>query len=52
MIAATFDDLKQIPKVIGVACGEVKKDVIMGALKGKYIDVLVTDKKAALSILD
>lgn len=52
MIAATFDDLKQIPKVIGVASGEEKKDVIAGALKGKYINILVTDNKAALAILD
>ena len=33
------------------ACGEEKKDIITGALKGKYIDVLITDRSAALAIL-
>jgi len=37
--------------VIGVACGEEKKDIITGALKGKYIDILITDRSAALAIL-
>ena len=36
---------------LGVACGEEKKDIITGALKGKYIDVLITDRSAALAIL-
>jgi len=51
IISASLDDLKRIPTVIGVACGEEKKDIITGALKGKYIDVLITDRSAALAIL-
>jgi deoxyribonucleoside regulator len=52
IIAVSLDELKKIPAVIGVACGEKKKDIIMGALRGKHIDVLITDKDAALAVLD
>jgi DNA-binding transcriptional regulator LsrR (DeoR family) len=51
MMAISLDDLKRIPCVIGVASGEKKSDVILGALRGRYIDVLITDEKAAQSIL-
>ncbi len=52
MIAVSLDDLKRIPTVIGVAAGEKKADVIVGALRGRYIDVLITDEKAAVSVLN
>lgn len=52
MIAITLDDLKKIPTVIGVAAGEKKADIIVGALRGKYIDVLITDERAAVSVLN
>lgn len=52
MIAISLDDLKRIPTVIGVAAGEKKADVIVGALRGRYIDVLITDEKAAVSVLN
>ncbi len=51
MMAISLDDLKRIPHVIGVAAGEKKADVILGALRGRYIDVLITDEKAAQSVL-
>ena len=52
IISATLEEIKRIPTVIGVACGEEKKDIITGALKGRYIDVLITDRSAALAILN
>ncbi|MFZ7131558.1 MAG: sugar-binding transcriptional regulator [Eubacteriales bacterium] len=52
MLSISLDDLKKIPTVIGIACGKEKKDIISGALKGEYIDILITDKNAALAILD
>lgn len=52
IITLSLDDLKRIPVVIGVACGEDKKDIITGALKGNHLDVLITDRSAALSILN
>jgi len=51
MIAVSLDDLKRIPTVIGVAAGEKKADIIVGALRGGYLDVLVTDEKAAACVL-
>ena len=52
MISISLKDLPKIPTVIGVACGEEKKDVITGALKGKHINVLITDRSAALAVLN
>jgi len=52
MIAVSLEDLKRIPTVIGVAAGEQKADVIVGALRGRYIDVLITDENAAVSVLE
>jgi deoxyribonucleoside regulator len=52
MIAVTLEDLKNIPVVIGVAAGEKKTDIITGALRGQYIDVLITDEQAAVSVLE
>lgn len=52
MIAVSLSDLRRIPRVIGVAAGEKKADVIVGALRGRYIDVLITDEKAAVSVLN
>ncbi len=52
MIGIGLEVLKKIPTVIGVAAGENKADVILGALRGHYINVLVTDEPAALAILD
>ena len=52
MIAVTLEDLKKIPVVVGVASGQMKTDIITGALRGRYIDVLVTDEEAAVSVLE
>lgn len=52
MIAVTLEDLKTIPIVIGVAAGEKKTDIIIAALRGKFIDVLITDENAAISVLE
>ncbi len=52
MISVSLKDLRKISTVIGVACGEEKKDIITGALKGKYINVLITDRSAALAVLN
>ncbi|MCE5328883.1 sugar-binding transcriptional regulator [bacterium] len=51
MIAISTDDLFKIPYSIGVAGGEAKAEAILGAMRGKYINILVTDSKAAAKIL-
>lgn len=37
--------------VIGVAAGKFKAEAILGALRGKYINVLITDDDTALKVL-
>ena len=44
-------ELKNIPKVIGVAGGMHKIDAILGALRGNYLDVLVTNETVARELL-
>jgi lsr operon transcriptional repressor len=50
-IGIELSDLTQIPKVVGVAGGLHKVDAILGALRGGYLDVLVTNELAALRLL-
>jgi len=46
-----LENLKRIPTVVGVAVGEKKADIIVGTLRGKYVDVIITDEKAAERVL-
>ncbi len=43
--------LKSIPMVVGVACGKRKRQAILGALRGRWINVLVTDQFTAESLV-
>ncbi|HHV63190.1 MAG TPA: sugar-binding transcriptional regulator [Firmicutes bacterium] len=45
-------ELRQIKKVIGVAGGPEKVKAILGALRGRYVNVLVTDEKTARDLID
>jgi DNA-binding transcriptional regulator LsrR (DeoR family) len=47
----TLDDLRAIPTVAGVAAGPEKAPGILGALRGRIIDVLVCDQAAARAVL-
>jgi DNA-binding transcriptional regulator LsrR (DeoR family) len=47
MIGLGLKELKHIPIVIGLACGEDKKEAILGALRGGYINIIVTNKGVA-----
>jgi DNA-binding transcriptional regulator LsrR (DeoR family) len=40
-------ELKNLPIVIGVACGEDKKEAILGALRGGFINTIVTNQGVA-----
>jgi deoxyribonucleoside regulator len=46
------DKLKKIPLVVGVAAGALKAEAILGAVRGGFINALVTDEAAALGILE
>ncbi len=43
--------LRHIERVIGVVGGQAMAQAILGALRGQYIDVLITDNRTALEIL-
>jgi DNA-binding transcriptional regulator LsrR (DeoR family) len=51
IIGVSLEDLKNIQTVIAVAEGEYKVESIIGALKGKFIDVLITDERTASAML-
>ncbi len=51
IIGIELEALHHIDQVIGVAGGEAKASTILGALRGKHINVLVTDETAARKVL-
>jgi lsr operon transcriptional repressor len=51
-IGIELADLARIPKVVGVAGGEHKAEAILGALRGGFLDVLVTNEHTALRLLE
>ncbi len=51
VIAMNLDQLRKVRYVMGVAGGENKVDAIVGAMKGRIINILVTDSKTAEIIL-
>jgi len=51
-VALSLEKLKEIPIVIAAAGGEQKGDAILAALRGGYVDILITDDGAANWILD
>lgn len=51
LIGLTLNTLKTIPTVIGVAGGVNKAEAIAAAMKGGYINALVTDQETAAAIV-
>lgn len=51
VVGLPIEELKTLNNVIGVAGGAHKIDSIFGALKGGYINILITDEKTAKSLL-
>ncbi len=51
LIGLSLDQLKRIPTVICVAGGAPKVQSILGALRGGYINVLITDEETAGAVL-
>ena len=50
-IAIAHEDLRRAPTTIGIATGDIKTQAIIGALRGKLINVFITDKKTAENVL-
>jgi deoxyribonucleoside regulator len=51
LIGIAIDDLTKIPIRIGVAGGTAKIEPIIGALRGKLVNILITDSVTALEVL-
>lgn len=47
VISMQLDELRRVDRSIGVAGGERKFQAILGALRGKWINILITDRKTA-----
>jgi DNA-binding transcriptional regulator LsrR (DeoR family) len=52
VIGISLEQLKKIPRVVGVAGGSQKHEVVYAALKGGLIDVLITDEHTARFVLE
>jgi lsr operon transcriptional repressor len=51
-IGMSMAELRTMPNVVGVAGGVEKIDSIVGALRGGYLDVLVTDERVGERLLE
>jgi deoxyribonucleoside regulator len=52
VVSIELDQLKQVPRRIGVAGGVEKAEAIIGAARGGFINILATDEAAAQRILE
>ena len=51
LMSTSLEQLKEMNNSIGVAGGNTKAETILAALKGKYLDVLITDETTASNVL-
>jgi DNA-binding transcriptional regulator LsrR (DeoR family) len=51
IIGLGIDVIRKTPRVIGIAGGTGKTEVIRAAIQGKLINVLITDDQVALGLL-
>ena len=51
IIGLTLEELRRIRHKIGVATGRDKLSAILGALRARLVDVLITDEKTAEELL-
>lgn len=51
LMSTPLEQLKELNNSIGVAGGSTKSEAILAALKGNYLDVLITDETTATNVL-
>ncbi|MBO0794098.1 MAG: RNA polymerase subunit sigma-70, partial [Ktedonobacteraceae bacterium] len=51
VIGMKLDQLRQVKRAVGIAGGQQKISAIRGALQGRYINVLITDRFTAQRLL-
>jgi DNA-binding transcriptional regulator LsrR (DeoR family) len=52
VIGVGLDVIRALPRVVGIAGGAGKFDAVLGALRGKFINTLITDMDTAHALLD
>jgi len=52
VIGVSFEDMKKIPRMVGVAGGPEKYEAILGALQGGIINTLITDSQTAQRLIE
>jgi DNA-binding transcriptional regulator LsrR (DeoR family) len=52
VIGISLDDIKKINRVVGMAGGTDKFEAILGAIRGRYINTLITDKATAQRLIE
>lgn len=52
LVALTLDELSAIPRTIGIASGPNKVAPVLAAMRGNYLDTLVTDEATARQIIN
>lgn len=52
VIGISLERLRALDRVVGVAGGEEKVAAILGALRGGYLNVLITDSVTAQAVLE
>lgn len=51
LVSTPLEALRKLNKVIGVAAGKQKVEAIRAALRGKYLDTLITDEETAVALI-
>ena len=52
IVGIALEQLRKTRRVVGIAGGIAKAEAILGSLRGKYINVLITDESAARRVLE
>lgn len=50
--AMRLDDLRKIPSKIGIAGGARKAEAVIGAIRGGYVNILITDNECAKRLIE
>ncbi len=50
-ISMSLEKLQEVPQVLGAAGGKEKVQAVLGALRGKLVDILITDERTAERVL-
>jgi deoxyribonucleoside regulator len=52
VIGISLEQLKKIPTVVGVASGTDKKDAVLSALRGSFVNMIIVDEDLAYALLN